>query len=100
MDARDRLYRKKAVSMARQYAAIKRGYITPEEKKAFKIAEKMRRDEWEKSLAAFDADERRARSKAFSTFKRCVFFAYIFPKKRQSKLSTTPKTPENGHIYF
>lgn len=99
MDARDRLYKKKAAAIARQYAEIKRGYATPEEKKAFKIAEKLRREAWERSILALDEGERLAQRKAFAAFKRRAFFAYLFPRKHRSKLSTTPKTPEGGHIY-
>ena len=52
MDARDRRYIKEAKERAKTYAAIKRGYATPEEKKAFKIAERLRRADWMNSLAA------------------------------------------------
>ena len=73
MDARNRLYGKEAKERAKVYAAIKRGYTTPEEKKAFAIAEKLRRADWLNSLNGLDADERRARLRAFGVFKRKVF---------------------------
>ena len=100
MDARDRRYIKEAKERAKTYAAIKRGYATPEEKKAFRIAEKLRRADWMNSLAALDADERRARLRAFRAFKTKVFFASIFGKRHGAKrMADTPKVPEGGHIY-
>lgn len=100
MDARDRRYIKEAKERAKTYAAIKRGYAMPEEKKAFKIAEKLRRADWMNSLAALEADERRARLRAFRAFKMKVFFASIFGKRHGAKRTAdTPKVPEGGHIY-
>lgn len=52
------------------------------------------------SLAALDADERRARLRAFRAFKMKVFFASIFGKRHGAKRTAdTPKVPEGGHIY-
>ena len=100
MDARDRRYIKESKERAKTYAAIKRGYTTPEEKEAFKIAERLRRADWMNSLAALDADERRARLRAFRAFKMKVFFASIFGKRHGAKRTAdTPKVPEGGHIY-
>ena len=100
MDARDRRYIKEAKERAKTYAAIKRRYTTPEEKEAFKIAERLRRADWMNSLAALDADERRARLRAFRAFKTKVFFASIFGKRHSAKRAAdTPKVPEGGHIY-
>lgn len=100
MDARDRRYIKEAKERAKTYAAIKRRYTTPEEKEAFKIAERLRRADWMNSLAALDADERRARLRAFRAFKMKVFFASIFGKRHGAKRTAdTPKVPEGGHIY-
>lgn len=104
MDARDRRYIKEARARAKDYAAIKRGYVTPEEKKAFGIAEKLRRADWLDSLAALDADERRARLRAFRTFKTAVFFASLFGKRRAKRTAPdtaedTPAAPECEHLY-
>lgn len=100
MDARDRRYRKEAEERARAYAAIKRGYRAPEEKKAFRIAEKLRRAEWMDSLAALDEGERRARLRAFRVFRTRVFFASLFGKGRGARpAADTPSAPEGGHIF-
>lgn len=100
MDARNRLYEKEAKERAKVYAAIKRGYTTPEEKKAFAIAEKLRRADWLNSLNGLDADERRARLRAFGVFKRKVFLATLFGKRRGKKPpADAPSVPEDGHIY-
>ena len=99
MDARDRRYIKEAKERAKTYAAIKRGYTTPEEKKAFRIAERLRRADWMNSLAALEADERRARLRAFRAFKTKVFFATLFGKRHGAKRAAgTPIVPEGGHI--
>ena len=80
MDLRDRSYIKEAKERAKAYAAIKRGYTTPEEKKAFRIAERLRR----------------ARLRAFRAFRTKVFFATLFAGKRTADAHAAP---EGGHIY-
>lgn len=99
MDKRDKLYAGIAADKARQYAEIKRGYKTPEEKRAFRLAERVRREQWQAGLEALPADERRAREKAFSCFKRQVVIATLLPKKRPGKLRFKPVKPEDGHIF-
>ena len=104
MDARDRRYIKEARERAKSYAEIKRGYATPAEKKAFRIAEGLRRADWADSLAALDADERRARLRAFRAFKAAVFFASLFGKRRAKRAEpdtaeNTPAAPEDEHLY-
>ena len=42
MNARDRRYKKEAAARAKEYVALMHGYAGPQEKKAFKIAEKLR----------------------------------------------------------
>ena len=51
MDARDRRLKKEAIVQAEAYLNRKRGYVTPQEKKAFRIAEKLRRGYWLESLS-------------------------------------------------
>lgn len=97
MNARDRLYKRKAASRAREYAAMKRGYVTREEKRAFQIAEKLRREEWRSGLAALDAGERAARLRAFGVFKRRVFLCGLFARKPRAALAK-PVPNEDGHI--
>lgn len=99
MNAKDTLYKQAAEKAAIEYAELKRGYKTAQEKRAFKLAEAARRDEWRAGLAALDEGERRARLKAFAVFKKKVFFASILPKKRAGKLHFKPVKPENGHIF-
>lgn len=99
MDATNRLYTEIAKEKAREYAVIKRGYKTAAEKRAFTLAEKARRAQWLSALDTLDADERRARLKAFSVFKKQVVIASILPKKRAGKLHLKPVKPKNGHIF-
>lgn len=99
MNAKDTLYRQFATKAATEYADVKRGYKTAQEKRAFKLAEDARRAEWRESLTGLDEAERRAQLKAFSYFKKKVFFASIMPKKRAGKLHFKPVKPENGHIF-
>ena len=96
MDLRDRSYIKEAKERAKAYAAIKRGYTTPEEKKACRIAERLRHAAWMDGLAALDADERLARLRAFRAFRTKVFFATLFAGKRTADAHAAP---EGGHIY-
>lgn len=60
MNAIDRRYKKEAAARAKEYVALMHGYAGSQEKKAFKIAEKLRYNYWLESLAALPADERRA----------------------------------------
>lgn len=75
--------KKEITERAKAYLAIKRGYKTPQEKKAFKIAESLRRRDWEESIAALPEAERRAQLRAFGAFKRQVFWRGLIPAKRK-----------------
>lgn len=69
MDTKERQYRKIAKTKAKEYLRNKKGYKTKAEKKAFKIAEKFRINQWKKSLTTMDEREARARMKAFRVYK-------------------------------
>ena len=65
MNAVDRRYKKIAGMKAKEYLRNKRKYKTKAEKKAFRLAEKFRIDQWRKELEKLDAGEKAARLKAF-----------------------------------
>ena len=69
MDERLEKYKRKAKRKAREYLIIKRSYKTKEEKKAFRIAEKLRVQVWLESLAALDAEEREVQLKAYKVYR-------------------------------
>lgn len=90
-DARERRYEKEARERAKAYLVIKRGYVGAQEKKAFKIAERLRRRDWVDSLAALPEDERSARLRAFAVFKRAVFWRGLLPAKRKKARKEQPQ---------
>lgn len=65
MNATERLYKKTAKAKAKNYLREKRRYKTKEEKKAFRLAEKFRINQWRKGLDELDTVERAAQLKAF-----------------------------------
>lgn len=73
MDRQYEQYIKTAKKRAKEYLRLKRGFKTPEEKKAFKIAEKLRIQAWKAGLEALPADERAAQLRAFSTYRGRVY---------------------------
>lgn len=89
-DARERRYTKEAKERAKAYLVIKRGYVGAQEKKAFKIAERLRRRDWVESLSALPDDEREARLRAFAVFKRAVFWRGLLPAKRKKARKEQP----------
>lgn len=74
MDERLKKYIKKAKRQAKEYLRKKRGYKTKEEKKAFRIAEKLRIQRWKESLSALDENERAFQLKAYSAYRAVVDF--------------------------
>lgn len=72
MDERLEKYLKKAKRQAKEYLRKKRGYKTKEEKKAFRIAEKLRVQAWKESLAALDGKERAYQLKAYNAYRSVV----------------------------
>lgn len=72
MDERLEKYIKKAKRLAKEYLRKRRGYKTKEEKKAFRIAEKLRVQAWKDSLAALDEAERARQLKAYSAYRAVV----------------------------
>lgn len=72
MDERLNKYIKKAKKLAKEYLYKKRGYKTKEEKKAFRIAEKLRVQAWKESLSALDAGEREAQLKAYKAYRAVI----------------------------
>ena len=72
MDRRQEQYIKTARKQAKEYLNKKRGYKTRQEKKAFKIAEKLRIQNWKESLSALDSTERALRLRAFRAYRRAV----------------------------
>lgn len=69
MNSRDKKYKKIAKTRAKEYLRKKKTYKTKEEKRAFKIAEKLRLKEWEASLSSLEKNEAEARIKAFRTYR-------------------------------
>lgn len=65
MNATERLYKKTAKAKAKNYLREKRRYKTKEEKKAFRLADKFRINQWRKGLDELDTVERAAQLKAF-----------------------------------
>ena len=96
MDTRGRHYKKEADARAREYLAAKRGYITKEEKKAFAIASRLRRECWLDSRDGLEADEKRSRLRAYRRFRLKVFFGGLFIGKRRGARRSAP---EGGHIF-
>ena len=92
MNAIDRRYKKEAAARAKEYVALMHGYAGPQEKKAFKIAEKLRYNYWLESLAALPADERRARQ-----FRLRVFLGGLF--SRRAKTAPAAQTVPDGHVF-
>ena len=76
MNATERLYKKTAKAKAKNYLREKRRYKTKEEKKAFRLAEKFRINQWRKGLDELDTVERAAQLKAFRYYmlRRNVLF--------------------------
>lgn len=97
MDARDRRLKKEAIVQAEAYLNRKRGYVTPQEKKAFRIAEKLRHGYWLESLSGLNADERRAQLCGYRIFRTRVFFGGIFRPKRTER-RTEQSEPIGGHL--
>lgn len=83
MNSNEKRCKREITEQAKAYLVIKRGYKTPQEKKAFKIAERLRRRDWEESISALPEEERRARLRAFGAFKRQVFLRGLVPAKRR-----------------
>lgn len=94
-DARERRYTKEAKERAKAYLVIKRDYALAQEKKAFKIAERLRRRDWVESLSTLPDDERDARLRAFTVFKRAVFWRGFLPAKRKKARKERP-TPDSA----
>lgn len=69
MDKREKYYKKIAKSKAKEYLRKKKTYRTKEEKKAFKIAENFRINQWKKSLSLMESAEARMQSMAFKVYK-------------------------------
>lgn len=69
MNATERLYKITAKAKAKNYLREKRRYKTKEEKKAFRLAEKFRINQWRKGLDVLDTVERAAQLKAFRYYK-------------------------------
>lgn len=65
MNAADRRYKKTAGIKAKEYLINKRRYKTKEEKKAFRLAEKFKINEWRENLEKLDAHEKKAQLRAF-----------------------------------
>lgn len=97
MNARDRRYKKEAAARAKEYVALMHGYAGSQEKKAFKIAEKLRYNYWLESLAALSADEKRARLRAYRQFRLRVFLGGLF--SRRAKTAPAAQTVPDGHVF-
>lgn len=69
MDAREKKYIKIAKTRAKEYLRKKKDYKTKAEKKAFRIAEKLRIKEWKNSLAGMDKAEHSAQMRAFKAYR-------------------------------
>ena len=69
MDTREKRYTKIAKNKAREYLRKKKTYKTRQEKKAFRIAEKFRINQWKKSLSGMEASEAAAQLKAFKVYR-------------------------------
>ena len=94
MYMREKYYKKKAKETAAAFLREKRGYVTAEEKRAFKLAVKLRRQYWRESLNALDADERNAQLRAYRIFRLKVFFGGLFAKKPKKQKNV--QKSENG----
>lgn len=97
MNARNRRYKKEAAARAKEYVALMHGYAGPQEKKAFKIAEKLRYNYWVESLAALPADEKRARLRAYRQFRLRVFFGGLF--SRRTRTAPAAQAAPDGHVF-